>query len=129
MCSTLIVIVILLFFGVSNAALERKIVSVATNQQHYVNKAIWVNGMMDISHYYGGKYSRDQDTHFAFKLSDDTGTAYVYVKKNKGKSLRNKIISTGRPVKGTFVFKIMDDKHIKNSGTIFAELCVQYFDR
>ncbi|MBU0483560.1 MAG: hypothetical protein KKB30_03495 [Proteobacteria bacterium] len=114
--------VVLMLCGISLAASETTIKIVETDQAQYINEYVEIKGELDISSNYKYGYSKAKNTHFAFKLTDKTGTANVYLKKDDGYVLRNKIIKNNRPIKGEFGITIKRNRYQPKARKVFADL-------
>lgn len=117
-------------YRVSFAALIGTIRQMETDLSGYVGKSVKITGEIDVSGHFPSFYKKKRDTHYAFRLVDGTGIAYVYVKKGEKRSkfLRDEILSTKNPVSGEFVIRMRENKLKRNyRGKIYAELRAAYF--
>ena len=73
----------------------------------YLDKYVTVQGTIELSDYYNYLFRDLQADLLCFKIVDDTGSGWVYMKRGQdATSLRSMIISNKEPVKGRFTFII-----------------------
>jgi hypothetical protein len=91
----------------------------------FVDIPVKFSGNIKISTYYNYEYGKSQDTHLAFEISDETGSAYLYMlRSEQAQELRNQLIKAGakNPLYGEFTFVIRKDRFNKTSVHLLAEL-------
>jgi hypothetical protein len=84
-------------------------------------RAIWVSGKLDVSSDYYGAYYDTKLTHSAFRITDGTSVAYVYMPRETGMALTQKINASG-PIKGSFLIEFSSKYFNKDLSSIFADL-------
>ena len=100
----------------------KSIRDVATDQRSYIGKQFFLNGKIEVSNYYNYGYGNSQDTHYAFKLTDDDGkTAYLYMLRENAAGLRNQILDAGGALKGFFIV-VIDAGRFKDTADLHLEV-------
>ncbi len=95
---------------------------VETNLLAFGGKLFWLSGEVDVSSSYGSRYDGAQNTHYAFRLSDDGGLAYLYRHRIYGDELRKNVLAAGGKAKLLCLVKILPYRTYSNDSTIYAEV-------
>jgi hypothetical protein len=106
---------------------KKTILEVETDKESYVDKSVMISGTLETSAKYLSAYDKSQETHFAFTLTETSGSqkrvAYVYMKRGeKAETLRNALLSKDGRMVGSFSLTIMKDKYERSSSLLVAEL-------
>lgn len=98
---------------------------VETDQSRFVEVPISITGSLNLSNYYNFGYYKRQRTHLAFTLTDDTATAYVYMRRGEtAEKVREKLVKALSD-KVTLIAKctfIIPRARYEKTQNIFAEL-------
>jgi hypothetical protein len=101
----------------------RSIKEVETDQISFLEVPFVINGVIELSSYYNYGYRDTQSSFFAFRLTDRSGRANVYMWRNAASDeLRRQILAAGGRLRGSFTIAIRRDKFTQNASDIYAEL-------
>ncbi len=82
-----------------------------------------INGVIELSSYYNYGYRDTQQSYFAFKLFDGSGTANVYMLRGAAADeIRRQLLRGSSRLKGSFTIVIRRDKFTQDALDIYAEL-------
>jgi hypothetical protein len=65
-----------------------------------------VRGTIDVDNYFNWGFRGLEEHLFCFKISDETGTAYGYIRRDVGAPVRARILESKRPLPGLFMLKL-----------------------
>lgn len=102
------------------------IMEVASNMPGFVEVPILLTAQIKLSNYYNYGYSKAQDTHFAFQITDSSGSGYLYMQRGERADQLRRAITNVQPktAYGTFKITIKRDRFKPNANqtTLIAEL-------
>ena len=104
-----------------------------SDQQNFLDQPFVLQGSIEVSNYYNWGYAEAERTHYSFDVVDSTGTeCQVFMERERGANLHQKLIDAGRPLKGVFSVVLLGDRYRKAGGHppgLLLELLGYHLDR
>lgn len=112
---------------IDNSATPLEIVDLAANQKSYVSKYVRLTGQLTVSSKYDHGYRQAQSTHLSFMLKDETGEAFVYIRRGRvGELVQEQILKSANNIMhGTFVVRLNPDRY-ETSSDVYADLIIAH---
>jgi hypothetical protein len=97
----------------------RTIREISNDQRRFLDQEILLKGTIDVAAYYNFGYREAQRTHYAFQISDSSGSdCYAYMARGEnGEKLHQQLIQAGRPLGGVFAVMLLSRRYNRDTGS------------
>jgi hypothetical protein len=102
--------------------LIKTIKEVETDQVNFIGKPFVINGTIELSNYYNYGYANAQASHYSFKMSDNSGSASVYLMRSSEIPLRESLLKAPGNILKASCLVVMLPERTEQSPNIFAEI-------
>jgi hypothetical protein len=101
----------------------KTIKEIETDMPSALNKKLYVQGTIDVDNYYNYAFQDAETGFYCFKIADDTGRAWVYMKRGEAsEGIRKQILAAKGPLRGAFCIAIPAAIYSSGQGQVLGFL-------